>query len=704
MSSSKYKYGIYLSFIILFGLIIRYVPFLKELQDSPILFYQPDNLYYVRRALCILYNFPHIPNYDLYLTYPTPVDFPSPPFYPFLIAFLSWIIGLGSPSAHTVELVSSAITAISGAFIALPIYNIFCQISEKKYALFAAFLSTFMPLHYWYTNAIDGDHHALETFLALTTFSIYLGFFEQKLKKNVLLFIIALTALFCVWQGAILYAGFITFFTVLYFICVDRDLDIIKYVGISFVLSACILIILMVLVPPYKVTLDFGRYSYFSPLSLLFCGLFLSTLFSMLEKKGFILIINVFLLLLLFLILKNEIIKGFSFLFRQEKGYVSVLEMQSIFKVSWWKGVIDLDFLLKNIFFFYLIFPLFIAYFALVYPSRKLHFVAFLIIFFAVLTYIQRRFGYVYGPLIALFFPYALSRLKRKIPYYAVVIAIFFVVTEWGVSVGKTKTYFSMFIERQIKDAYSWLSENTPLPSDSPFKTDVLPNYAVFAPWHQGYFLVYYGKRPVIANNALMLGGMENFIDNLKLTITNNEQTFMQLLDKYKIRYLAILATTYERSTYEFLGHPYMEPLERIYGVLDFNYGIKNDTSLERFRLIGEFVGNKENKRIKIYEYVKGAHVSFFIGKGKEAFLMVKPQTSYRKFIFKINRKADDNGYVHFTLPYSAKQGQIIAPPYELAVDNSVIKFFVTEDAILNGKKIIVKDIKKKKEGVVILE
>jgi hypothetical protein len=261
------------------------------------------------------------------------------------------------------------------------------------------------------------------------------------------------------------------------------------------------------------------------------------------------------------------------------------------------------------------------------------------------------------------------------------------VLLEWGISISKTKQYFSIFIERQIKDAYTWLAQNSPNASKDPYDGTVKPEYSVFAPWHQGYFVVAYANRPVIANNALLVGGIENFIDVLKLTITNNEQTFIQLLNKYNVKYLIITATTYEKGTFDFLGFPYIEPIERIYGILDFNYGLKLDeNSLDNFRLIGEFIGNNVNKRIKIYEYVKGAKLNIYVGKNKEVTLLLKPQTPYRRFFFKKKARTDSNGFVSFILPYAKVNGMVEAGEYEFFIDDKVFNISVSQDAIFEGK------------------
>lgn len=685
MSLLKYKENFALFLIFVFGILLRYLPFLNELKDSPVLFYQPDNLYYLRRVMTILNNFPSIPKFDYYLNFSEAVDFPSPPFYPFFLAFLSWILSLGNPTQHMVELVSSGVTAISGALILYPIYKILKKFVKEKLALLGGLFSTFMPLHYWYTNSIDGDHHALESLLAFMTFYYYLELIDNFNLRILLKFVTSLILVFLIWQGAILYAGLITLFTVIYVI-MKKEFSFAKNIGLSIIFSSILIAGFMIILPPYKPSIDFGRYSFFPPLALLLCGLSVFLIFCIShKKKTFSFIIFLTLILILYL-LKDELIKGFVFLLRKEKGFVSVLEMQSILKIGWWKGVIDQEFILRTIFFIYLFTPLGIIFFAFKKKNFNDFYFLYIVYSFAFLTFTQRRFGYIYGPLIASSIVYYLGHINKRMFFKLFSILILIFLLEWGISIGRTKKYFSIFIEKEIKQAYTWLSKNTPTASKDPFDSTTKPDYSVFATWDQGYFLVYYGQRPVIANNALLLGGMESFIDALKLTITTNEETFLQLLNKYKVKYLVINATKYEYGIFDFLNYPYMEPEERIYGILDFNYGLKGENSLSNFRLIAEFLGNTINKRIKIYEYVKGANLKIYIGKNKKATIILKPETPLRKFVFKKVQTADKDGYIFLTLPYSQNQGMVKAPHYELYTDEKSFRFTLSEDSIIKGK------------------
>lgn len=288
----------------------------------------------------------------------------------------------------------------------------------------ASFISVFMPLHYWYTNAIDGDHHALESLMALFLFNSFMEVYKDNSLKEITKFAICLLIIFLIWQGAILYAGIIVLYVFGYILLYSRDYQTSRYLGFSIVFTAIIIFGLMTLLPPYKPSLHFGRYSFFSPTGLVMSGFFLTGLSYFGEKKKSWAIVQVILFLIFALILKDEIIKGLNFLTGREKGFVSVLEMQSIFKLGWWKGKIDNEFILRSIFFLYLFVPLISIYYALK-KDKDLHFVVYLIAFFAILTFIQRRFTYIYAPFICIALIFIWSKIKSR--NFFIAYTIFFV-------------------------------------------------------------------------------------------------------------------------------------------------------------------------------------------------------------------------------------------------------------------------------------
>lgn len=674
--------------IIFLGFIIRVLPFIDGLQESPILFYQPDNNYYVRRVLTILNNFPTIPRADIFLSYPKLSEFPSPPFYSIFLAFLSYVFGLGSPTEHTVELTTSLTTAFFGAMTALPVYLFAKKIIERRFiAIICALISVIVPLHYWYTNAFAGDHHAIEVFLALMGFYFLGDFLEKKSLSNRFLYIFYTTALFLVWQGAILYLGLMVIFVFFYGL-IKKNWQIFFDFGINNLVIAFAILLFNIIVPPFSEFVSYGRYSFFSAFSVLLISLLFLLLYFSINRNFLGGIIVLVLSGVIFWFLKDEIYKGFLFFAKKEKGFISILEMKSILDIKFWSGSINLEFFRGLNYFYYVLFPPFLILFLI--RDRRLSFVytLFYIISFALLSYNQRRFGYIYGPFIVIAYCYLWDKtyfLKKGI---IGIVLLLPVIVGFVEGVTLTRRLFDGIIDTNLRNAYFWIRNNTPLPSKNVFDWKTKPEYTVYAPWYQGYYLVHIAQRPVFTNNALLVSNQEGFIDSVKISITAEEEVFKSLLDKYNVKYIVIPGLAKDTGAFEFIKYPYIEPQYRIYGILFLFDGKYGDNYLSNYRLVGDFLNPKDGRRrCKIFEYVKGAHIKCYVGKSKEASILIKIKTPFQKIFFTQKHKADSDGYVDFRIPYSSTvQGMSFVESSAVNYSGREIPLNISEEAVVKGK------------------
>ncbi|MCX7991294.1 MAG: hypothetical protein N2999_04550 [Proteobacteria bacterium] len=675
-------------FIVFFGFLIRVIPFWERINESPILFYQPDNSYYVRRVLTILHNFPEIPMADIFLSYPKLSEFPSPPFYPIFLALLSFIFGLGSPTEHTVELVTSMTSVFFGAMIAIPVYLFAKKIFERRFiAIICALVATIVPLHYWYTIALAGDHHAIETFLALMSF-YYLGeFLEEKTRLNRFLYIFFTFSLFLVWQGAILYLGLTVLFLFTYGI-LKRNWQIFLDFGLNCLTVSILILFLNIIVMPYTEFVSYGRYSFFSAFTVGLISFISLVIYFSIRKKALATIISLIISILIFWLLKEEIYKGFLFFAKKEKGFISILEMKSVLDIKFYSGKINLEFFKGLNYFYYLLFPPFLILFLI--KDRRFSFIytLFYIIFFALLSYNQRRFGYIYAPFIVISFFYLWDRLYFFKKGVLGIILILPVIISFTEGVYLTKNIFDSIINKDIRSAYLWLRNNTPKPSSNVFDWQKIPDYTVYAPWYQGYYLVHIAQRPVFTNNALLVSNQEGFIDSVKISITAEEEVFKSLLDKYNVKYIVIPGLGRDQGSFEFIRYPYIEPHQRIYGMLFLFDGKHGDNYMGNYRLIGDFINPEDQrKRVKIFEYVKGARLKAYLGKNKSASVIIKLRTPYQRIIFSQIYKADSSGFVSFTIPYSTGvQGMSFVETSTLNYDGKELPLYLSEEAVLKGK------------------
>jgi dolichyl-diphosphooligosaccharide--protein glycosyltransferase len=62
-----------------------------------------DAYYHMRLVDSLFHHFPQAITFDPYTFYPYGVNVPWPPFLEWLIIATAWLIGLGSPTQHTVD-------------------------------------------------------------------------------------------------------------------------------------------------------------------------------------------------------------------------------------------------------------------------------------------------------------------------------------------------------------------------------------------------------------------------------------------------------------------------------------------------------------------------------------------------------------------------------------------------------------------------
>ncbi len=705
MKRSQSADYIFVLISVLFGFLIRVFPFWDKLIDSPIMFYQPDNSYYVRRVLTIIHNFPHIPMSDIYLSYPMLSEFPSPPFYSLFLAFLSFLAGGGVPSEHTVELVTSFTACFLGAMIAIPVYLFGKKIIEKRLILIlCSFAAIIMPLHYWYTNALAGDHHAAEIFFALMAFYYFALLFEKEDRVRRALFVLFMGLLFLVWQGAVLYLGLTVIFLLFYGI-ISKEYEKIRYFGFNYLALGLFVLFFNLILRPQEELFSYGKYSYFASFSIILISAFTLFVYYLIKKRLTGVIISALVSIMLIWFIRDEIIKGFIFLAKKEKGFVSILEMKSALDLIYWTGKVDLNFIKTNIYFFYLLSPPLIAFFAIRDRSRFFITTLFFVVSFALLTYNQRRFGYIYAPfiVIAIFFFWdrTFKILKGIIGLIPVILILYMFVD----SIYNTRTLFESIINTEVKNAFFWLRHNTPPPSANVFDTDTKPRYTVYTPWYMGYYMVHLGQRPVFTNNALLVSNQEGFIDSLKISITHQEDVFKSLLDKYQVKYLAIPGLVRDREAFDFIRYPYLEPQFRMLGILYLFNGRAGDSFLGNFRLIADFINPQDGrKRVKIFEYVSGAKLKAFVGKEKEAEVTIKIMGPFEKVIFYQKSKAGADGYAKFIIPYSSgEKGMMVTELAVFKTGSVEKKLYISEEAVTGGKEFSI-DTRSHKGDVIKLD
>ena len=249
---------IILSLFFAVALFLRvYLPYNQVFTNVGIKFTSNDTYFFMRLVDNLVYNFPLHTAADPYISYPGTGAF-GINFFTWLLAVPAWIIGLGSPSQHTIDVVSVYLPAVMGALTVIPVYFIGRELFSRWAGVLSAGLIAILPGEFLGRSILGfTDNHVAETlFTAVTMLLLMLAikaasqrqltFSHLKhrdwavIKKPLvygLLAAISMGIYIFTWLGALLFV-FITFlFFVIQFI-IDhlkhKDTDYLCFVGVIF--------------------------------------------------------------------------------------------------------------------------------------------------------------------------------------------------------------------------------------------------------------------------------------------------------------------------------------------------------------------------------------------------------------------------------------------------------------------------------------
>ncbi len=122
--SPKVLAGILVALFFGVALYLRvYLPYDQVFVSEWIKFTSIDAYFHMRLVDNLVHNFPHHMVIDPYRIYPGAAGV-SISFFDWLLAGIIWVIGLGSPTQHTVDVVGVYFPAVLGALTVIPVYFI----------------------------------------------------------------------------------------------------------------------------------------------------------------------------------------------------------------------------------------------------------------------------------------------------------------------------------------------------------------------------------------------------------------------------------------------------------------------------------------------------------------------------------------------------------------------------------------------------
>jgi len=124
----------------------------------------------------LVHNFPHLITFDPYNLYSSSLSiYPGsslgiPPFFHYLLAGIIWLIGLGSATQHTIDVIGVYFPAILGALTIIPVYFIGKEIFNRWAGVIAAGLVALLPGEFLGRSILGfTDYHVAETLFTTVT-------------------------------------------------------------------------------------------------------------------------------------------------------------------------------------------------------------------------------------------------------------------------------------------------------------------------------------------------------------------------------------------------------------------------------------------------------------------------------------------------------------------------------------------------------
>ena len=169
--SPKLLAGIILAVIFGIALYLRvYLPYDQVFSGDWIKFTGVDAYYHMRLIDNLVANFPQRIGFDAYTYYPYGSVVSWLPFFDWFLAGIIWLIGLGSPTQHTIDVIGAYFPAILGALTVIPVYFIGKELFNRWVGLISAGLLAVLPGEFLGRSILGfTDHHVAETLFTTIT-------------------------------------------------------------------------------------------------------------------------------------------------------------------------------------------------------------------------------------------------------------------------------------------------------------------------------------------------------------------------------------------------------------------------------------------------------------------------------------------------------------------------------------------------------
>jgi len=156
------------------------LPYDRIFVDDWIKLSATDPYFFMRHVDNIMHHFPNGISFDPYMRFPTGYTVSSIPFA-YLIAWTTWIVGMGSSTQHTIDAVAAYFPAVVASLSVIPVYFIGKVLLNRWAGVIAAGLIAILPGEFLGTTILGyTDRNSLEVLLTC----LVMLFFILALKNG----------------------------------------------------------------------------------------------------------------------------------------------------------------------------------------------------------------------------------------------------------------------------------------------------------------------------------------------------------------------------------------------------------------------------------------------------------------------------------------------------------------------------------------
>jgi dolichyl-phosphooligosaccharide-protein glycotransferase len=559
-----------------------YYPYNQIFTEYGVKFNGTDAYYHMRLVDTLTNNFPHLTYFDTYFLSPYGTYVIGNHFFDWLISSVSWIVGFGNPSQHTIDLVGAYIPVILACLVIIPVFIIGKTLFNKWVGLIGAGLIAVFGGEFMGRSILGATDHHIAEVLFSTTCIMFLVLAVKNLDKWKSYFYAICAGIFMgiyllTWSGALLFVMIIC----AYFIVQTIIYHMQKKISLKFTLFGGITFLIALL---FNLSPNTPKETTFALIFATLVPFIMSLLSRFILRKnikviyyigGLVVLAGVFVGILRLAIpdLFNAIFSNINIFLSAGSSAQTTMELKSIIFPA---GNFTLDVMWGNFGLCFVIAP--IAFIILSIQVFKKQFDSMLIIWTVVILLamlIQRRFAYYFAINTALLTGYILWRfvvwfgqgkiaytprgfkdrqkhkVERKLSFVKLVLAIIITFTSIFIPVMNSSITAAKQASFVPSDAWQnsllWLKDNTP----EPFGEDIYnveqilvkgkiypkPDYGITAWWDYGYFISRIAHRVPTSNPGQ---SPQPIKDTAKLFLSDDLSKVTDILGYFKTRYIML--------------------------------------------------------------------------------------------------------------------------------------------------------------------